>query len=56
VRWERAEGRHAAAVDVEGADGEEVEEESVGWLGGVGYVLTEVGVVGDGVKGRRVEF
>lgn len=51
-----AEGGHTTAVDVQGADGEEVEEEAVGGLGRVGDVLGEVVVVGDGVEGGWVEF
>jgi hypothetical protein len=53
---ERAEGGHAAAVDVERADGEEVEEEPIGGFGGVGDVLREGGVVGYGVEDWGVEF
>jgi hypothetical protein len=50
------EGRHAAAVDVEGVDREEVEEESVRGLRGIGDMLREVGVVRNGIEGKWIEF
>lgn len=47
---------HSAAIHVERAIGEEVEEETVLRLGWVGDVLGEVLVVVNGVEGGRVEF
>jgi hypothetical protein len=55
-RRARAERGHAAAVDVERADRVEVEEEPVRGQRGVGDVLREGAVVGDGVEGGRVVF
>jgi hypothetical protein len=51
-----AEGGHATTVDVQRANGEEVEEESIGGFGRIGNMLTKGAVVGDGVEGRWVEF
>jgi len=53
---QRTERGHATTVHVESTDGEEIEEEPVGRLGGVSDVLGEVDVVGDGVEGWGIEF
>ena len=55
-RRECPEGGHATAIDVERADWEEVEKETIRGLGGVGDMLAKVGVVGDGVEGWWIEF
>lgn len=51
-----SEGGHPAAVDIQRADGEEVEEEPVSGACRVGDVLGEVAVVGHTVEGWGVDF
>lgn len=52
------ETRHTSAVEVQRATGEEIEEQAIllAHLAGICHVLREVGVVGHGVEGRRVDF
>lgn len=50
------EGGHAAAVDVEGADGEEVEEEAVLWILGVGDVAGVIAEIVDFVEGGGINL
>lgn len=55
-RRQRPEGGHATAIDIQGADGEEVQEKTIIRFLRVGNVLGEIAVVTHGVERWWVEL